>query len=148
MNCEAISVPRKRKSTSNSPAVARKNGIGYLPLYSPAPRKHTTSSVSICSFTDSEMDRLEKRYLEGHDVPGDTRYEAWLDMYHHGHDHELSRVLFSPSSPLSDVKACPGKTLRVVRTREFVTTSRACNAYSLFAHAYARITVVIGSGSL
>ncbi len=104
VNREAISIPRKRKSTSNSTpisAVARKNGIGYLPLYSPAPRKHTTSSVSVCSFTDSEMDLFEKRYKEGYDVPGDTRYEAWLDMYHHGPDHELSRVLFSPSSPES-----------------------------------------------
>ncbi len=47
------------------------------------------------------MDLFERRYQDGYDVPGDTRYEVWLDMYHHGPDHELSRALFSPSSPES-----------------------------------------------
>ena len=27
------------------------------------------------------MDLFQRRYEEGYDIPGDLRYEAWLEMY-------------------------------------------------------------------
>ncbi len=69
-------------------------------MYSPARKRRPPTPTLLCNFTDSDIKLFEERYQEGC-ITGDARYETWLDVYHHGTDHELSRVLFTPSSPES-----------------------------------------------
>ncbi len=97
VNRSAIEIPgEKKKASTPMAAIAKNNGISYLPLYSPAPRKHHTT-VSVLEFTENEVHRFQRRYEEGYDIPGDSRYEAWLEIYHP--DNSLSGELF-PHSPL------------------------------------------------
>ena len=83
VNRDAIEIPGVKQGSKATPlaAVAKKNGINYLPLFSPAPRKPRARSSTSLEFTDEEMDLFQRRYEEGYDIPGDLRYEAWLEMY-------------------------------------------------------------------
>lgn len=60
--------------------VAKSNGINFLPLYSP--RKSLVSKDITPVFTEEEMKRFQKRFDEGFDVPGDSHYLQWLQLYH------------------------------------------------------------------
>ena len=52
------------------------------------------SRVSL-EFTKKEINLFQRRYEEGYDIPGDSRYEAWLEMCHP--DVSVSRKLFPQS---------------------------------------------------
>ena len=84
VNHDAIEIPGVKQRSKATPlaAVAKKNGINYLPLFSPAARKPRVRSSMSLEFTDEEMDFFQRRYKEEYDIPGDLRYEAWLEMYH------------------------------------------------------------------
>ena len=59
-------------------ALAQKNGLAYLPLYSPAPK----SKVYYDNFTDEELSRFERRYDNGYDIYDDPRYLKWIEIHH------------------------------------------------------------------
>ena len=96
VNRDAIEIPGVKQRSKATPlaAVAKKNGINYLPLFSPAPRKPRARSSTSLEFTD-EMDLFQRRYEEEYDISGNLRYEAWLEMCHP--DVSVSRELFPQS---------------------------------------------------
>ena len=61
-------------------AIAKTNGINFLLLYSP--KRSLISKDAVVKFTDEEMKHFKRRFDEGYDVPGDTRYIQWLKILH------------------------------------------------------------------
>ena len=64
-------------------AIAKTNGINFLPLYSP--KRPLISRDAVVEFTDEEMKHFKRRFDEGYDVPGDhdtCRYIQWLKIHH------------------------------------------------------------------
>ncbi len=98
VNRGAIEIPGEKRKLKSTPMadIAKNHGISYLPLYSPAPRRHSAAPLpSSLEFTEEEERRFQKRYDEGydHDIPGDSRYEAWLQRSY-PHDDSLTMELF------------------------------------------------------
>ncbi len=96
VNRGAIEIPGEKRNLKSTPMadIAKSHGISYLPLYSPAPRRHPAAPLpSSLEFTEEEERRFQKRYDEGYDIPGDSRYEAWLQRSY-PHDDSLTMELF------------------------------------------------------
>ena len=70
---EIMQVKEKSPAKLSMAAIAKTNGINFLPLYSPK-RLISKDAVTIVEFTDEEMKHFKRRFDEGYDVPGDTRY--------------------------------------------------------------------------
>ena len=60
-------------------AIAKTNGINFLPY---SPKRSLISKDAVVEFTDEEMKHFKRRFHEGYDVPGDTRYIQWLKIHH------------------------------------------------------------------
>ena len=82
VNRQAFEILQEKKSQPklSMAAIAKNNGINFLPLYSP--KKYLSNKNETAQFTDEEMKHFQKHFGEGYDVPGDTRYSQWLKMYH------------------------------------------------------------------
>ena len=82
VNRQALEMLQEKKSPPklSMAAIAKSNGINFLPLYSP--KKSLSSNNETVQFTDEEMKHFQKHFDEEYDVPGDTRYSQWLKMYH------------------------------------------------------------------
>ena len=78
VNRDTIKIPGVKQCSKATPlaAAAKKNGINYLPLYSPAPRKPRARSSTSLEFTDEKMDLFQRRYEEEYDILGDLRHEV------------------------------------------------------------------------
>ena len=79
---EIMQVKEKSPAKLSMAAIAKTNGINFLPLYSPKRSLISKDAVTIVEFTDEEMKHFKRRFDEGYDVPGDTRYIKWLKIHH------------------------------------------------------------------
>ena len=77
---EILQVKEKSPVKLSMAAIAKTNGINFLPLYSP--KRSLISKDAVVEFTDEEMKHFKRRFDEGYDVPGDTRYIQWLKIHH------------------------------------------------------------------
>ena len=77
---EILQVKEKSPAKLSMAAIAKTNGINFLPLYSP--KRSLISKDAVVEFTDEEMKHFKRRFDEGYDVPGDTRYIQWLKIHH------------------------------------------------------------------
>ena len=62
-------------------------GISFMPLYSPHPTRtvpimHHSQCQSELAFSDEETILFERRFEEGYDLKGDSRYNQWLNIHH------------------------------------------------------------------
>lgn len=58
-----------------------KSGLAFIPLCSPAP-EHTTHPQEEDDFTEEEIIKFDRRYKNGYDLVGDSRYNLWLGTHH------------------------------------------------------------------
>jgi len=77
---EILQEKEKSPAKLSMAAIAKSNGINFLPLYSP--KKSLVSKGVVVEFTSEEMKLFQRRFNEGYDVSGDTRYIQWLQSYH------------------------------------------------------------------
>ena len=77
---EIMQVKEKSPAKLSMAAIAKTNGINFLPLYSP--KRSLIGKDAVVEFTDEEMKHFKRRFDEGYDVPGDTRYIKWLKIHH------------------------------------------------------------------
>lgn len=75
-NRNAITLP-----IDESENLATQSGVAYIPLYTPAKRRLSTSSTSLTIFTSAEMESYALQFEEGTGCETDARYQAWLTMY-------------------------------------------------------------------
>ena len=75
----------------------KKNGVSFIPLYSPLPKR---KSCSVTDFTPEEMALFEKRYNEGYDLTSESRYNLWLEMYHSSQPICTDTHIVSESTPV------------------------------------------------
>ena len=83
VNRQALEILQEKEKSPpklSMAAVAKSNGINFLPLSSP--RKSLISKDITPVFTEEEMKHFQKRFDEGFDVPGDSHYLQWLQLYH------------------------------------------------------------------
>jgi len=80
---EVFSFPREEAS------LAQKSGLAFIPLYSPAPKHSTHPQEKEDDFTEEEDDfteeeliKFDRRYKNGYDLVGDSRYNLWLATHH------------------------------------------------------------------
>ena len=83
--------PKSSLPNFNPLSLAKKTGLKYIPLYSPA--KPSLESPSTPKFSVDEVMKYQQRFEEGYDIPN-PHYEAWLSMYH---PEVLSK--YQPRSP-------------------------------------------------
>ena len=92
-NRRAIPIPGYSQTTKDvatpTAKVAQRQGIQYLPFYSPAAHLLPQSSPScskevsqVPSFTAAETERFQVRFEEGYDLTHDERYNLWLRAHH------------------------------------------------------------------
>ena len=80
VNRQALEILQESPAKLSMAAIAKTNGINFLPLYSP--KRSLISKDAVVEFTDEEMKHFKRRFDEGYDVPGDTRYIQWLKIHH------------------------------------------------------------------
>ena len=66
----------KPKEDEIDDSLAKRTGLKFIPLYSPA------LSKTKCSFTDEEEAKFERRFKEGYDIDTDERYNMWKRIRH------------------------------------------------------------------
>ena len=69
--------------TFDPSSLARKTGLKYIPLYSPARNRPLVGPSDTPVFSINELSKFQARFAQGHDLP-DPRYWKWLSMYHPG----------------------------------------------------------------
>jgi len=83
-NRQAISIPGVEKDTATPTAkVARRQGIKYMPFYSPRPSRQVPPSQHHAQpqFSEEELRCFEKWFKEKFDLPH-PRYKLWLQQQH------------------------------------------------------------------
>jgi len=82
-NSRAIPIPGYSLTTKDvatpTAKVAQRQGIQYLPFYSPPCSKEVSQ---VPSFTAAETERFQVRFEEGYDLTHDERYNLWLQVHH------------------------------------------------------------------
>jgi len=82
-NRRAIPIPGYSQTTKDvatpTAKVAQRQGIQYLPFYSPPCSKEVSQ---VPSFTAAETERFQVRFEEGYDLTHDERYNLWLQVHH------------------------------------------------------------------
>ena len=77
---EILQIKEKSLAKLSMAAIAKTNGINFLPLYSP--KRSLISIDAAVEFTDEEMKHFKRRLKDMMYVPGDTRYIQWLKIHH------------------------------------------------------------------
>lgn len=87
-NRNAIQVVDTTPAMKNSKSLAEKNGLAFIPLYSPARSKKSmpvelehSSHEASPSFSEQEIAKFIRRYEEGFNITSDARYNKWLQQY-------------------------------------------------------------------
>ena len=76
-NRSIVSPPKDSRHHLDS--LAKRTGLKFIPIYSPA--RHKPAKNPVVYFSTEEMSRFQVRFKEGYDVP-DERYQKWVAMYH------------------------------------------------------------------
>ena len=85
--------PKSPSENFNPSSLAKRTGLKYIPLYSPARPRPSLESPFTPKFSVGEVLKYQRSFEEGYDVPN-PQYAVWLSMYH----PEASSSRFHPSS--------------------------------------------------
>ena len=76
----AIRVPGLEEENKDTDSLAISSGLAYIPLYSPAPQRHSVEKKD--QFTEADLRKFQERYENQYDLMHDPLYNKWLSIHH------------------------------------------------------------------